>query len=835
MGIARRAASLPLVLLMISCGGGGGSPSPSPSPPPPPVVTPPSGLSYPAHPAFTINAAITTLAPTVTGTVTTYSISPALTAGLAIDAATGQISGTPTVLAAATNYTVTATNAGGNTTATVTIAVNDALAVVSYSSAAVSYSVGTVAANLAPTVTGGQTLSWSVDPALPAGLTLDPATGIIGGLPSVASARATYRVTAHNSGGDSHADIALSVSSGVLLKLGHGQPLKAINMNAQRVLSADYQGHVVLWNAQTAAQIFGADEALCTNECGAVIALAGPTAVLRSPSGFDVRAAADGASLGSINFPAAFGTWWRLASDGSYVVAGNSSGLTVWSPAGAVLLTRPGNYANADAFAAPSALRIGKGAAGANVIESITVPGGVASQSAAFQGAFHSWFGDGARFMSNLGNTVWVYAADATQQDLVALTTIEDLGGRGDWLWSADNSTLRIYRVGASGAPAASYPVGIIDKIVPSADTIGILAFNIDDLKVVDLSGPSPTLTDYSTPIRGLSAFAANNAGDWALGNESGVLMGEIPLAGSALRYSDGKVRAIAGNDQRIAVALASGRILYFDAATRALQGEIAFPGAVLSLSDDGSVLQAASSIPGSDSAPYEVERFYGLPSQSVLFERDYNTGLFPNYTYPWLVGATMSRSGNTVGEVFQTTASNGRFQRVVSTIAGAPIFSDEFVGDGAVPGKGLSAVHLSPSGSRSMISQGIDSPNSTVNIRNGATLVGAAPGLGVGWIDEDRALVARYQFDHFGIVNYAGLDMLNPAGQVLGSPRLPEISRFQSLGGNLIFSPEHNAVYDVSDGSTRWQTQSPVEGKGAVAAGHAVFASGSSVLVESL
>jgi hypothetical protein len=711
----------------------------------------------------------------------------------------------------------------------------DAPPVVSYPSAAVSYSVGTMPATLAPTVSGGQPGSWSINPALPTGLTLDPANGSIGGLPSVASARTTYRVTAHNSGGDGHADISLSVSAQVLMDLGHAHVVSAINMTAQRVLSADSRGHVVLWNSQTAARIFATDEGLCTNECGAVIALAGPTAVLRNPSGLHVRAAADGSSLGNIGFTAAFGSWWRLASDGSYVAAGDSTGLTVWSTAGAVLLTRAGNYANAEAFAAPSALRIAKGPAGANVIESLAVPGGAATQSAAFQGTFHSWFGDGDRFMSTLGNTVWVYSANATQQDLVALTTIEDLGGRGDWLWCADNSTLRVYRVGASGAPAASYPIGIIDEIVPSADTIGILAFDIDDLKVIDLSGPTPALVDYTTPIRGLSAFAAASAGDWALGNQNGVLMGEIPQSGSALRYSDGSVRAIAGNDQRVVVSLASGRILHFDATTFSLQGQIDFPGAALSLSSDGSVLQAAASFRDDVDTPYQVERFYGLPTENVLFERTYPIGNPPNYTYPWLFSTTLSLSGDTVGEIFKPTQSNGRYQRVVSTISGTPIFSDEFTGDLAIPGKGFSTVSLSPTGNRSMISQGLDLPGSTVNIRNGATLVGATPGLGIGWIDEDRALVARYQFERVGTVSYAGIDVLSPTGQVLGSPRIPEISRFQSIGGNQIFSPEHNAVYDVSDGTTRWQTQSPVEGKGAAAAGHVVFASGSSVLVESL
>ena len=59
---------------------------------------------------------MTAITPTVTGTVTSYSVSPALPAGLSLNASNGQISGTPTVSAAPATYTVTATNSGGSTT-----------------------------------------------------------------------------------------------------------------------------------------------------------------------------------------------------------------------------------------------------------------------------------------------------------------------------------------------------------------------------------------------------------------------------------------------------------------------------------------------------------------------------------------------------------------------------------------------------------------------------------------------------------------------------------------------------------------------------------------------
>jgi N-acetylneuraminic acid mutarotase len=113
--------TLLLASFLAACGGGGGSSSTSPPPP-----TAPSDLKYPAAPTFVINTAITPLTPTVVGTVTSYSVSPALPAGLSLNATTGVISGTPTSAAAKANYTVKASNSAGSTTAVVSIVVETA-------------------------------------------------------------------------------------------------------------------------------------------------------------------------------------------------------------------------------------------------------------------------------------------------------------------------------------------------------------------------------------------------------------------------------------------------------------------------------------------------------------------------------------------------------------------------------------------------------------------------------------------------------------------------------------------------------------------------------------
>src|SRR5207302_11208285 len=87
----------------------------------------PSALTYSTNPAtYTNGTAITANSPmSAGGAVVSYSVSPALPAGLSLSTSTGVITGTPTTLAPTAGYTVTATNTGGSTTATVTITVND--------------------------------------------------------------------------------------------------------------------------------------------------------------------------------------------------------------------------------------------------------------------------------------------------------------------------------------------------------------------------------------------------------------------------------------------------------------------------------------------------------------------------------------------------------------------------------------------------------------------------------------------------------------------------------------------------------------------------------------
>jgi hypothetical protein len=136
----------------------------------------------------------------------TYTIAPAVPAGMTFNTSTGVISGTPTTNQAATNYTVTVTDSAGPAVFTnnrvISIAVQAAIGQPAYSTGN-TYQLQVSKAMPAMTVTsanGYGTKTYTVSSGtLPSGLTLNSSTGAISGTPSGTYATASVTVQVRDS------------------------------------------------------------------------------------------------------------------------------------------------------------------------------------------------------------------------------------------------------------------------------------------------------------------------------------------------------------------------------------------------------------------------------------------------------------------------------------------------------------------------------------------------------------------------------------------------------------------------------------------------------------
>ena len=723
------------------------------------------------------------------------------------------------MVTSATSYTVEASNAGGSVTASVTLTVNDAPPAISYGGTNFTLTrQGPV--HLTPTNSGGAVATWSISGDLPAGLTFSMTDGSIAGTPTAAAAAKNYMVTAQNSGGQITVSLRLEVQS-VLLNLGNSGGINRIRLANSRVLSLGDGGSWALWDAGTAALVAtGAIACLeppshldpaCHTEPLADIA--GSIVVIEISGAFEIRSALDGSLIATLTDS---GSWWRLASDGSYLCAGGPSGLTVWSPTGKVVVSRPGNYSSAIAFASPGALRVGDGPAGTSVIETISLPSGSSSTGPAFQGQFNSWFQDGGQFLTNVGNTVWVYSADGTQQDIRALPTIASLTGQGSWFWTYDGgTTLTVYKVGASGSPAGTFSVGFLNYAspIPSGMTIGALEEAVVGsppsvagvVHIIDLSGPSPVMVDHTTPAYHNTAYAAISSSQWLVGNANGTLLDGSSLGGTLRYFGFGNALSIAGSAQRVAVSTAVGKILFFDVATGALEGTVdspsapGYPGSQVALSADGSVLVAGSTGGGG------AIQVYSLPGGTL--------------TYSWppasFLSFTLSDSGTVLGQILGST------RQVTATTGGAVIWSDTTNPNSVQP------IRLSPDGTLIAVSSTHD-VTSTTNIYRNGTLVTAIPGWAACWLDNTHLLVQTYSGAG---LSYASSAIVDPAGLKLSTPPPHDFEDpFQVVGPDSIYVPGQNSIFSVSAGASTW-TGVPSMVVGAVAGSYVVFTSGNLVV----
>ncbi|ORU91839.1 MAG: hypothetical protein A6F72_03680 [Cycloclasticus sp. symbiont of Poecilosclerida sp. N] len=176
-----------------------------------------------------VNAVVGTAITDVTidstgGTVSSYTISPAIENGLRFSTMTGTISGIPTAVADEVPYTITANNAATDVpgtapvTATVTITVTlPELPAIATSVSIVKAVVGTAIVPVTIDSTGGTVVSYTISPPISPpignGLSFDRTTGTISGTPTAVADEVPYIITATNAAGTDMATVAITVTT----------------------------------------------------------------------------------------------------------------------------------------------------------------------------------------------------------------------------------------------------------------------------------------------------------------------------------------------------------------------------------------------------------------------------------------------------------------------------------------------------------------------------------------------------------------------------------------------------------------------------------------------
>lgn len=126
------------------------------------------------------------------------------------------LSGNAPAIAGTYNYTITTSGSNPCTDSKIsgTITVNTAPSALSYGNTNFSFCSGGPITSLQPTLSGTGTITYSVLPALPSNLSIDPNTGIISGTPNAIQSSTAYTITATNSCGSTSKIINIAVSSG---------------------------------------------------------------------------------------------------------------------------------------------------------------------------------------------------------------------------------------------------------------------------------------------------------------------------------------------------------------------------------------------------------------------------------------------------------------------------------------------------------------------------------------------------------------------------------------------------------------------------------------------
>ncbi len=599
----------------------------------------------------------------------------------------------------------------------------------------------------------------------------------------------------------------------ILTMIGHQAPVSAIWRSGDRVLTTT-TGDSVLWDVPTGLVVEsgGISMGQAVDSAGGLFVT---NTVIAGLFVAQVRSFSDATVVGTIP------SWVNgLASDGSYVWAASASGLSAWSPAGVALVSHAGNYAGASVFAAPGQLQVALGPAGAQVIETVSIPSGSATTSPTFTGTFDQWFTDGAHFSSFVGADWFIYTPDAARVLFTVLSdTTSKVGGRGNYYWAFEitglsTGQLTIYSLFGTDAGA---PVGVfggptivgtttlasLDVLVTSGDYLALLSPETSNpVEILHLGASEITDTVYPAPYPLLTAFGADPTGLWAVGNDHGAVAyeGTTTSPSQTGPLGCGAALALTGSASgRAALATASGGVFVFDDASGVLVTHMAMGAGTVALSGDGNTLAAIAVNLLITEVSDSTLNVFDVPSGAVIA------------SFPGQFGTSTQNAGvslNSSGSRISLARGQDPYERIVTDLVGpttildmtlsyAPIFSG--APQSFVP-------TLSPSGANIAItSEGnLEFDSADITFYDNATPVGVAPGFAIAWLDETHLLAAIYgppaSLQQGG--TFSAMAIYDNQGNLVSNPPLPQIQTCSVINASEIYSPFTGDIYTVATGA---------------------------------
>ena len=177
-----------------------------------PIAAPAFTLS-PSSESKVVNTAISGYSISSSGgAIASYSISPAAPAGLTFNTSTGLLTGTPTVVAVETTYTINATNATGSAAKTFTLTVAPTAPAFTLSSSTETRTKNTAATGFTINSTGGAISRFTIN-ATPPGMSFNTTTGALTGTPNTVAGATAYTITAINVTGTAAQTFTLTVTA----------------------------------------------------------------------------------------------------------------------------------------------------------------------------------------------------------------------------------------------------------------------------------------------------------------------------------------------------------------------------------------------------------------------------------------------------------------------------------------------------------------------------------------------------------------------------------------------------------------------------------------------